>query len=465
MFEIREILEATSGRLVDGGISGRVRGISIDSRTIRPDEAFLALEGDNFDGHDFIAEALRKGASCVIRQAQKTGLAQRKAVPGSVVVIEVGDGIKALSDIASFQRRKFNIPLIAISGSSGKTTTKDMLARILSRKFRVLKNEGTKNNQIGVSLSLLNLHSYHELVVLELGTNHPGEISSLSRICSPNIGIITNIGPAHLEYLGSLSGVLREKYSLIADLKQPRIAVINADDTLITKKAAAGNSPEAIFTFGLRPGCDFCASCIEDTPRGISFWVNRRHNISLSAIGRHNIYNALAAITVARIFGIGYNDIARQLSGFILPEGRLKPAKAGKVNFIDDTYNSNPLSLNRALEAFAHIACLGRKIFVMGDMLELGKRAGEFHIQAGRQVKEVCDAFIAVGKLSRLAAKAAEAAGFNRKNIFTCQTPRQARQVLYRILCVTGKDTVLVKGSRRMKMEEVFQINKHRQQK
>src|SRR3989338_7314407 len=223
MFRVNELIDATKGRLINQARNTIIRGISIDSRTMHSQDAFIAIKGSNFDGHDFIDEAINKGASCIIKESGS----EAKGRGRRVTFIEVQDTTKALGDIARFQRRKFNIPVIAVTGSNGKTTTKEMIAHILSRKFKVLKNEGTKNNQIGLPITLLKLNSSYDIAVLEVGTNHPGEIEYLARICQPNIGIITNIGPSHLEYLRDLGGVHREKYKIIENLEKPYIGILN----------------------------------------------------------------------------------------------------------------------------------------------------------------------------------------------------------------------------------------------
>ena len=452
MFRVNELIEATSGRLINQAGNTIIRGISIDSRTMHSQDAFIAIRGSNFDGHDFIDEAINKGASCIIKESGS----EAKGKGRRVTFIEVQDTTKALGDIARFQRRKFNIPVIAVTGSNGKTTTKEMIAHILSRKFKVLKNEGTKNNQIGLPLTLLKLNSSYDIAVLELGTNHPGEIEYLARICQPNIGIIINIGPSHLANLGDLGGVFREKYKLVENLEKPYIGILNADDDLLKRRIFIKSGKAIVLGFGMNNHCDFFASHIKNVNDKIKFCVNQKYKFALKTPGYYNIYNALAAITVARIFGIAYKEIILRLNTFDFPQGRLKFMELNSVKFIDDTYNSNPLSLKQALNVLANFRTAGRKIFVMGDMLELGSYKKSFHYQAGQEAAGCCDVFIAVGNLSKLAAKGAMASRFDTKNIFTCQTVTEARNILFNRLSLKKGDLVLVKGSRLMKMEELF---------
>jgi len=453
MFKISELRAATSGKITSLKKDCPVSGLSIDSRTIKRGEGFIAVKGDKFDGHDYIRSAIEKGATCVIQSRART---PRQKDNGKTVTIEVKDTTEALCDIARFQRNKFNIPLIAVTGSTGKTTVKEMIALVLSGKLNILKNEGTKNNKIGLSLTLLGLNASHEAAVVELGTNHFNEIEHLAGICSPNVGIITNIGPGHLEYFRDLAGVLREKYSLLNYLKAPHLAVLNADDLLLSRKSAKKSSIPFIVTTGITSNADFHASAVNSRGYDLSFSLNRKYRFGLNIAGRHNIYNALSAIAVARIFGLSCENIARRLSMYKCADGRMTLKMFNGAKFIDDTYNSNPLSLRRALETLADFRVKGRKIFVMGDMLELGKNRGRLHALAGETASLFCDIFVSVGELSRLAASRAKSRGFRVKNVFCCSTPEEARSILFDKIDVSKDDLVLVKGSRAMKMEKIF---------
>ncbi len=437
--------------MIRGDVNVAVGGISINSRTIKPGEAFLAIKGDNFDGHDFIASALKKKAGCIIAER-----INNKRLSKQAAFIKVPDSLNALGDIARFNRKRFNVPVIAVTGSSGKTTLKEMIFQVLSGKFRTLKNIGTENNHIGLPMALLNLGRSHDLAVLEIGTNHFGEVDYLSGICLPNLGVITNIGPAHLEHFGDLAGVLREKYTLINRLENPGIAILNADDALLREKARFKNGVRPALGVGIDNRADFTASDVNMLSGKLKFLVNKKYKFTLNTWGYYNIYNALAAIAVARVFGMKYEEISRRLRDFSFPRGRLKARKIGRTLFIDDTYNSNPLSLKQALETLGNLRIKGRKILVMGDMLELGPHRELFHRRAGLHAACVCDALIAVGSLSGLAAQAARDKGLDPGSIFTCKDSRQARKVLFAELSPSGDDVVLVKGSRRMHMEEVF---------
>ncbi|MBU1091214.1 MAG: UDP-N-acetylmuramoyl-tripeptide--D-alanyl-D-alanine ligase, partial [Candidatus Omnitrophica bacterium] len=349
MFKVFELLNATKGKLIKSSKLSKVSGISIDSRSLRPNEAFIAIKGKNFNGHDFINQAIKKGASCIIINTtydiRHTTYEKHK-----VALIAVRDTTKALGDIARYHRQKIDLPVIGVTGSNGKTTTKEMIAWVLSGRFRVLKNPGTKNNQIGLPLSLLDLNSRHNAAVLELGTNHFGEIAYLSGICQPNVGIITNIGPAHLEFFKDLKGVFREKYSISGHLQKPRMMILNADDKNLRSKLFKREKKSFNLGFGIRSKADFSARAIKIQNGRMEFVVNKKYKFTLKVFGYSNIYNALASIAVARVLGMGYNDIASRLSNFTFTQGRLSLLELNNTRFLDDSYNSNPFSLKQALD-------------------------------------------------------------------------------------------------------------------
>ncbi|MCM8781312.1 MAG: UDP-N-acetylmuramoyl-tripeptide--D-alanyl-D-alanine ligase, partial [Candidatus Omnitrophica bacterium] len=271
MFKVYDLIRATEGDLVQGHPETVLKGISIDSRTLKQAEAFIAIKGNSFDGHDFIGEAIKKGAFCIIRQKGKY-----RPLPHKISILEVEDTQRALAQIAAFNRQRYGKVVIAVTGSNGKTTTKDMIAWVLSKRYNVLKNQGTQNNHIGLPLSLLGLNRTHDIAVVELGTNHFGEIRYLAQICKPNIGVITNIGPAHLEYLKNLEGVLEEKYSLIHTLEKPAIAILNADDAMLKKRLSNRLGRCFDITFGIERPSDFFASHIGYQRQHLEFLVNHR---------------------------------------------------------------------------------------------------------------------------------------------------------------------------------------------
>lgn len=453
MLKVNEIIKATSGNLLQGRLTDKLGGISTDSRTSKPQEAFLALQGKNFDGHDFITEALKAKVVCLIVEKEPLCL-----IPKEIAMIRVKDTTLALGDIAGFQRQKFNLPVIAVTGSNGKTTTKEMIAHVLSGNAQVLKNAGTRNNAIGLPQTLIQLTEKDNFAVVEIGTNHFGEIDYLARIAQPNIGLITNIASSHLEFLKDLNGVLEEKSTLLNNLQKPAIAVLCADDKLLKRIIVQKNKGKYVFSYGIDERSDFCASAIRLKDARVEFKVNRKFDFELSTLGYYNIYNALGAIAVGRLLGLGYPEIAARLSSFKFPRGRLTLTECRGLKFIDDTYNSNPLSFKAALRALGAVKCKGKKILIMGDMLELGKQKELLHRQIAWSITNTCDVLVAVGSLARLSAEVVGESGFDKKNIFCCDNSQEARDLLFKKILPSRSDLILVKGSRSMKMEEVLEV-------
>jgi UDP-N-acetylmuramoyl-tripeptide--D-alanyl-D-alanine ligase len=451
MFKVNELASVAQGKIIGGSRSLEVKGISIDTRTIKKTDAFIAIKGKDLDGHDFIDQAIKKGSRCIIAERINP-----KSLNKKTVFIRVKDTIKALGNIARFHRERFDIPVIAVTGSNGKTTTKDMIAWTLSKKFKVLKNEGTKNNHIGLPMTLLGLDNSHCCVVIEAGTNHPGEIEYLARIARPTIAVITNIGHSHLEHLKTVDGVFKEKITLLKHLVKPSIAILNADDEHLKKLAASGSKRPFVIAAGVTSQADFTARNIIRDNDTLEFLVNGKYLFALKVLGLYNVYNALMAVAVGRIFGMKYEEISSRLASFSLPQNRLTFFERKKIKFINDTYNSNPLSLRQALDTLEHYSARGKKIFIMGDMMELGSRKEALHFQAGCDAAGVCDIFVAVGDLSKFAAEGARKSGLEDKNIFTCKNSKAAKELLLRKIAPCSRDIILVKGSRSMTMEEVF---------
>ncbi len=360
-----------------------------------------------------------------------------------------GDTTKSLGDLALSYRKRFDIPVVAVTGSNGKTTAKEMIERVLRRGWSPIKNTGTQNNLIGVPLTVFKLRPSNKSAVIELGMNRFGEIKRLAGIVRPNIGLVTNIGPAHLEHLGSLEGVYSAKRELLDSLGAGDIAVLNNDDNFLRRFR---RKAVKIVTYGVERDSDFRAEDIKRTPAGWRFGVSGRlYDINVAA--RHDVYNALAAIAVGRLFDISCDDIRAALRDHTSLEKRMAVNTYRGVEFIDDTYNSNPLSLEAAVRTLAGCETRGRRILVSGDMLELGKMSGYYHGKIGRIVAgSRIDDFIAVGELARKSFLAAKRSGM--KNAWSCASSEEAAEVLRNI--ARPEDIVLVKGSRARRMEDVI---------
>lgn len=447
--KISEILKVTAAVLISGDPIADIDpgSISIDSRSIKKGEFFLPLKGANFNGEDFIQDAFKKGAiGAFTTQCSAFGASGR-----GKIIMRVRDTTRALQRMARYNRRLFDIPVIGVTGSNGKTTVKDMIAKVLSSKFNVLKNEGTKNNHIGLPLTLLKLNSSHRVCVVEMGTNHRGEISFLGDIAAPNIAVITNIGPSHLEFLKDLNGVFREKRDILEALDRDSLAVINGDDKYL---AAIKKKPFKIMRFGYDDRNDFRSSRISSNGTNIEFFLNDRSRFELNLIGAHNVYNALAAIAVAYNFDISYEATKRALSEYSLPDSRLNVRDIGGITVIDDAYNSNPLSMKSAIETLAEYPAKRRWI-VSADMLELGRAEEELHGKIGEMIaRSGFSGLITYGKLSKHTSSRALECGMGPDRVWHCSSREEAADILSR---VAGKgDAILVKGSRAMKMEEVI---------
>ncbi len=453
MFSLDDILKATGGE----PILRRKKsfpGVSIDSRTLRKGELFIAIRGVRFDGNDFIGEAVKRGAAGVITdnavkwRIERLKLADKKLKELSLV--EVGDTIRALGDIAACHRKRFNIPVIGITGSNGKTSVKEMIWRILAKRFDTLKNRGTENNLIGLPLALLGLNDKHSVAVLEMGANHLGEIERLTEILRPRIGLITNIGQSHLEFLKDREGVLKAKSEMVHRLKGDDLLVLNGDDEMLSRVKTKCR----IVRFGLKSGNDFRATNII-SDKGASFVLNGAYPLTMNALGVHNVYNALAAIAVTSGLNIEIDEMREALSSFKLPHMRMEPDKVNGVHIINDAYNSNPLSLRCAVDAFSHLKTDGKKIVVSGDMLELGEKGPFYHREAGRLIAaSPIDALIAVGELSRYTAEEASKKGMKKGSVWPCSDTEEAADILKRI--AKRGDAILVKGSRDMSMEDII---------
>jgi UDP-N-acetylmuramoyl-tripeptide--D-alanyl-D-alanine ligase len=453
-----EIIEATRGALLCGNLHQPFSQISIDSRKISSHDVFVAITGDVHDGHAFASDVVAQGVrGLVVNRNKMDHLPIADWKKNEIACIAVTDTTRALGDLAAFNLQRSQASVVAITGSNGKTTTRKLTAGVLARQYYTLATIGNLNNEIGLPLTLLSLESDHQWAVVELGTNNPGEIKRLTQICSPNIGVITNIGPAHLEGLGSLDGVMQEKGDLLKGLGPNGKAILNADDPRGMRLAR--KTEHEVILFGLSDKATIRAEQIIEKDRGISFTlIFKEENVSvdLNSPGRFMILNALAAAAVGYSLGLPSETVKAGLEGFTPVSGRMNILHMPNgIHIIDDTYNANPDSMKAALSTLQKMRAGGRGVFVAGDMLELGEQARALHTKVG--------ALAARSGVSRLYAKgefdAAVAAGAHEEGMQPADTVTGSRDAIIEDLkgWLQPGDWVLVKGSRGMAMEKVVQ--------
>ncbi|MFM1978413.1 MAG: UDP-N-acetylmuramoyl-tripeptide:D-alanyl-D-alanine ligase [Pseudomonadota bacterium] len=439
MMRLSEAAIATHGIVIGNDVE--FTSVGTDSRAITQGQLFVALKGDHFDGHDYVAQSLAQGAAAALIENNENAPA-----------VKVKDARLALGDLAAYWRKKINAPIVAITGSNGKTTVKEMLAAILKvaagSDSKVLATQGNLNNDIGMPLTLLRADSHHSYVVLEMGMNHSGEISYLTNIAKPNFALVNNAGLAHVGELGSVEAIAQAKGEIFQGLALDGTAIINADDVYSDLWKSLASKYQQI-TFGLEATADVTASYeLNGSTSHVSLKApNGEVEFTLPASGLHNVKNALAASTAAIALNVSLQSIAEGLSGFSGAKGRLQQ-KQGQFDaqVIDDTYNANPASMKAAVDVLS--AREGKRFMVMGDMGELGADAGLMHAEIGSYAKQSgIDALFVLGDLSQEAVKAF---GSGAQHFENAESLSEA--VLNRMDKVT---TVLVKGSRFMRMERV----------
>lgn len=443
---IAEILDATGGKLIRGTAETTITQVGTDSRTVERGTLFVALVGEKFDGHDFLDEVCQKGGMGAVISKQTA------AVEANLpVIIKVEDTLIALGDIANCHRQNFDLPIVAITGSNGKTTTKNMAASVLSQQCSVFQSEKSYNNQIGIPSRLLQLTEAADVAVLEIGTSWPGEIERLSKITMPTVGVITNIGASHLELLGSVEGVAMEKGALLDHVEY---AILNADDAMTP--GLAQRACGQIIQFSAQTESDVFACDIEADAFGrlaFTLRINEQvERVHLPCIGEHNISNALAAACVGLWAGLPITEIRTGLEQYTLPAMRMQPIEHDGLFIINDAYNSNPNSLKSALECLGNLEPDGKRIAILGDMLELGVHSRTLHRQAAADIPANIRLLITVGPHSLEIARGAEG---RMESIVSCESPKTAAQKL-RQYAQPG-DAVLIKGSRGMKLEEILE--------
>lgn len=442
-----DVAAAVSGRIASGSASTPIGPVSIDSRTIAAGDFFIAIRGERFDGHEFVSGALARGA----RGALVADAGPFAKVANDALLIEAADTTKALQDIARDVRRRWGAKVVAITGSAGKTTTKELTAELLSSRYRVFRNKGNLNNHIGLPLSLLELRAGPEAAVVELGMNHPGEIRTLVSIAEPDVRVWTNVGDAHIGFFESADAIADAKAEVVEGAAPGHVLVANADDPRVMARVSAFRGRTV--TFGTHNAADVRATDVQmlgleglrarvQTPSGA-------FQLSTPLLGFGNLANVLAATAVAVTFDITLEAIASRAAGFRAAHHRGELVRLpGGVTLIDDSYNSSPSALNRALEIVGAATGSARKIAVLGEMLELGPHADALHRESGRAAYTAgLDCLVAVGgPAAKQLSDGAVAAGMDARNVV--HVPDRARAIEDVLTRVRPGDLVLVKGSR-----------------
>jgi UDP-N-acetylmuramoyl-tripeptide--D-alanyl-D-alanine ligase len=442
-FKLRQALQACGGgyhgdpRLLDADVSG----VTINSRAVIPGSLFIAIKGDSFDGHDFIETAFAAGAVCCV--------AERLHVSGAPCIL-VPSTLDAFQAIAAFYRSLFAIPVVGITGSAGKTTTKELIAGVLEQKYRVLKNEGNLNNQTGVPITIFKLEKCHEAAVIEMGMNHFGEIRNLARIVRPNICVITNIGEAHIEFLGSKEGILQAKTEMLEFMEPGGHIVVNGDDPMLA--ALASRYPNVV-TVGLGEHNLVRAEDVTDLGlSGIRFtacYEGKKIPVHIPCPGGHMVINALTALAAGVLLGVSEDRIQSGIAAYVPPSGRMHIVEAKDITVINDAYNANPTSMAASLGTLAKAE--RRKVCILGDMFELGENEARYHHDIGQYAADMgIDCILCVGRLAGSICEGAKEKGCDAQHF---QDKEQLTAALPSL--IKPQDTVLVKASHGMRLDTV----------
>jgi UDP-N-acetylmuramoyl-tripeptide--D-alanyl-D-alanine ligase len=446
---IFQIAELAAAAVSSGDGNAPIEKISTDSRTIKRGELFVALRGENFNGHNFIESVAKAGAAGAIVDLNWKG-----EILANFAVIRVEDTLRAYQNLAANYRKSLSLKVLAITGSNGKTSTKDFAAAVLAHRFRVTKTQGNFNNHVGLPRTMLEATSQDEVAVWEIGMNHPGEVAMLAKLAAPDAAIITNIGVAHIEFMGSREAIAAEKGALAQAVAPDGTVILNADDPF-SKKIAVGTRAKVVFA-GTTKGT-IRASEITQSATGTDFTIlegAHRCRAQLPVPGLHMVQNALLAVAAGRMFGLSLEDCAAGLAAAPLTKARLQIKRIRGVQFIDDSYNANPESMKAALHTLVELDADGKRIAVLGEMRELGEESARGHREVGETAAELgVDQLIAIGDMAAVIAEAARNAGLQNTSI--ARSTSEAAELLGEI--AASGDLVLVKGSRAARTERVIE--------
>ena len=453
----KDCLGVVGGKLLQGSAAKAFRGVSINSRTIEKEELFVCIQGKNFDGHNFLGEAINKGAAGIIL-SDPVHLSRNMISEGnSPFVIQSQNTLRALQDLAGYQRTRFPFQVVAVTGTNGKSTTKEMIASIIETKYKTLKTQGNLNNHIGLPLTLLARKPEHEVGVLEMGMSAAGEIKRLAEIAKPDIGVITNISVGHLDQLKTIKDVQAAKGELFDAITEEGTAIVNADDPLVLELAKSLRVKK--ITYGIEQSSDVQASNIQNEgSSGFTFTAkvfNQTISVNLSQIGYCNIYNALAALATGHSLGISGKDMSRGLENYQQIPQRNEQIHYEGVTLINDAYNANPQSMREALKTLSEFNTQGKRFLIIGDKLELGLLSESAHHELGQEIiLSNVDHLVTVGPLASLVAESAKKNPRHPLQIGKFNTHTEALSYLLRN--VEKGDCLLIKGSRGAKMENII---------
>lgn len=452
-FTLEEILSATGADVVRKKEES-FHDVVTDTRKISKGDLFVALKGERFNGEDFAGAAVEKGAAGVL----VTSSCPEENLRGiGETLLKVGDTQRAYQEIAHLWRKKFDLPVVAITGSNGKTTTKELVAAVLSAKGKVLKTQANFNNEIGLPLTLLGLGKEHKSAVVEIGMRGLHQIESLAPVAEPSVGIVTNVGETHMELLGSMDNIARAKAELVEAIPPGGTVILNGDNAYVAAMKDKAADGVKVLTFGMEHPADIHGENIR-TEEGMTkfetVYEGERHEYHLPMMGRHNVYNALAAIAAGYALGLSSEEIHNGLLHSEAAKMRFEVQQKNGMKIVNDAYNASPMSMTAAINTLSEIA-EGRKIAVMGDMLELGAAASEAHHRVGTELAEKgFAAVVTCGDMGAKIAAGAEEGGI--REVFRCASHEEAADVLKKIL--RPGDHVLFKGSRGMQMEKIIDM-------
>ena len=448
---LKYVADAMDGDLLGGTPEQTVARVATDSRLAEPGDLFFALGGERFDGHSFLPEVARRGVAAVVAE-------RRKAALEGCAVIRVDDTRRALGRLAAAYRRDFDLPVVAVGGSNGKTTTKELIASVLRQKKAALWSEASFNNDIGVPLTLLRLERTHQAAVLEAGTNHPGELRPLLRMMAPRMGVVTNVGREHLEFFHDLVGVAREEGAVAEALPADGVLFLNGDNPW--SEIIARRTRARTILAGLESHNDCVARDVRMDENGAVFLVDCRYpglsgEYRIRLLGRHQVINALLAFAVGAELGLSRSEIERGLLACPPAKMRLQLRNPAGIRILDDSYNANTDSMLAALQTLRELPCMGRRVAVLGDMAELGNCSNAAHLEVGRRAADSrLDKLFAIGRRAGQIAAAARARGL--KTVVEIAEVESAAQAVKEF--ARPGDVVLVKASRSMRLERITEV-------